>query len=448
MLVPSDKDLSHQPSLVDLGAHPRAFTTAYKLQVLEEIEDSPEEEEAILRREGLMRSQIKYWRRQRARGELDDLNHPNLTPHLRGHQALGHSPSFMPLAFRDSALRIAESAPVRQLFETIWRAKWTVFSTVAVLTTLTVIALLKITPLYSGQALIMLESAQNVQGIDAETAMAGDPQTIETEMEVMRSRRLADRITDQFKLATIEEFNPALQPTSAMSRLSTFVNSLFRPPVSEALNESDRLAENRAVIINELLNNIQLSQQGKSRIISLEVQSKNPVLAAQIANALAEGYIADQLGAKFRRIRRTNAWLNERIAVLRRNVGEAETEIENFRNNSDLLDGELHGQQISQLNAELVGAQAGRSESEARLREAKNSVETLDSPLIRTLNERAAELDREIAERSMEYGLAHPSMVNLQAQKKDLVDQIASESSRNLAGLKNAVRIAQSREAA
>lgn len=433
----------------------REFTALYKLQILEEIEESPEEETAILSREGLTRSQIKYWRRQRARGELDDLSSA-VTPYMRDHQALrGRSPSFMRLAFRDPPLRMAESAPLRQLFETIWRAKWTVISTVAILTTLTLIALAKITPVYSGQSLIMLESVQSAQGLDAETGLAGDPQTIETEMEVMRSRRLADRMIDQFKLAAIEEFNPALQPASLISRVSTFVNSFFGPLVSvssEALSKTDRLAENPAVITNELLDHIQLSQKGKSRVISLEVQSKDPLLAAQLANGLAEGYISDQLGAKFRRIRRTNDWLGERIAVLRRKVAEAETEVENFRNSSDLADllqgqsGDANTQEMSGLNAELVGARGRRSEAEARLREAKNSTETLDSPLIRTLKERATELDRGIAERAMEYGPAHPSMVNLEAQKEDLLDKIASEIRRNVAALENEVRVAYSRE--
>jgi succinoglycan biosynthesis transport protein ExoP len=678
---------------------PRQFTTAYKLWILEEIEENPEEESAILLREGLTPDHIKHWRRQKASGEFDGLIAHRDRSFVKRNSAYpakwqalpDRSFSFNLPTFLDPALRIDQSTPLRDLLETIWRGKWTIISTVTVLTMLTFTVLLRLTPVYSGEALIILESARSVEGIDAEKGLENDPQMLETEMEVMRSRHLASKIVDQFKLAEVEEFNPTLQPTSAISRLATFVNSLLKPPSSvssETLSETDRLAgtgtwafwmktdgvwgtnnsdiENRAVImsrhsgsgsrnglfilqgpatggwlnvqvqnastavcglsgpaasdnlwhhivitysrenggqivlykdgvrsgsctnsatwnfnsqslrlgaspdmfweewkgalddvriynrvllaqditdlyntgrslsssasamtqentsttedlvghwkldessgttapdssgngnagtlangpvwtagkignalsfdgvnnyvnvpssanydsmnqgiiINELLEHIQLSQKGKSRVISLEVKSKDSILAAQIANALAESYIADQLEAKFRRIRRTNNWLKERVAVLRQKVAEAETEVESFRNRSGLIgllrqSGEPNAQEISQMNAELINARARRSEAEARLREAKKFAETLDSPLIRTLKERAAELDHEIAERSTEYGPAHPIIVNLQAQKKDMLDKIASEISQSLTRLENEVRVVHSRE--
>jgi polysaccharide biosynthesis transport protein len=674
---------------------PRQFTTAYKLWILEEIEENPEEESAILLREGLTPDHIKHWRRQKARGEFDGLIAHRGRSLVKRNSAYpakwqaqpNHFSSFNLPTFLDPALRIDQSTQLRDLFEIIWRGKWTIVFTVIVLTMLTFTVLLRLTPVYSGEALIMLESVQSVEGIDAERRLEDDPQMLETEMEVMRSRHLANKIVDQFKLAAVEEFNPTLQPTSAISRLATFVNSLRKPPgpvSSEALSETDRLAGtgtwsfwmktdgvwgtdnsdiqnravimsrhdgsgglfilqwptigwlsvqannastavcslsgpaagenlwhhiaitysranggqivlykdgiqsgsctnsaawnfnnqsfrlgassdtfweewkgtlddvriynrvllaqeitdlyntgrslsssasamtqetisttenlvghwkldessgttasdssgndnagtlangsvwtagkignalsfdgvndyvnvlssanydsmNQAIIVNELLDRIQVSQRGESRVISLEVKSKDSILAAQIANALAEGYIADQLEAKFRRIRRTNNWLKERIAVLRQKVSEAETEVESFRNRSGLTGllrqpGEPNAQEMSQMNAELVNARARRSEAEARLREAKKSAEILDSPLIHTLKERAAELDREIAERSTEYGPAHPIIVNLQAQKKDVLDKIASEISHNLTRLENEVRVVHSRE--
>jgi len=678
---------------------PRRFTTAYKLWILEEIEENPEEEPAILLREGVTPAHVTYWRRQKASGRFDDLiahGGRSLVKRNSAHQAKwqalpDRSSGFNLPTFLDPALRIDQSTPLRDLLDTIWRGKWTIVSTVTVLTMLTFTVLLKLTPVYSGEALVILESPQRVEGIDAEKGLENDPQMLETEMEVMRSRHLASKIVDQFKLAAVEEFNPTLQPTTAISRLAAFVNSLLKPAgsvSSETLSETDRLAgtgtwafwiktdgvwgtnnsdiKNRAVImsrndgssprnglfilqspaiggwlnvqahnasaavcsvsgpaardnlwhhivitysrakggqivlykdgiqkgsctnsaawnynsqplrlgaspdmfweewkgalddvriydrvllapeithlyntggsvnnsasamtqeatlttgdlvghwkfdessgttasdssgngnvgtlangpvwtagkignalsfegvnsyvgvpssanydsmnqgliINELVEHIRLSQMGESRVISLEVKSKDSILAAQIANALVESYIADQLEAKFRRIRRTNNWLKDRIAVLRQKVAEAETEVENFRNKSGLIgllrqSGEPNAQEMSQLNVEIVSARAKGSEAEARLREGKKSAETLDSPVIHSLKERASELDREIAQRSTEYGPAHPITVNLQAQKKEALDKIASEISQNLTRLENEVRVVHSQE--
>lgn len=683
------------------GAKPREFTTAYKLWILEEIDTSPEEETAILQREGLLPAHVKYWRRQKGKGELGGL------VARRGHASIARDPAsltdgqalpersftFKPpwLRYPDSDMRIHDGMQLEELFATIWRGKWIVLCTVCVLVLLTSVVLFTVTPVYSGQALIMLEGAQNAERVEAEMRFVGDIQFIETEMQVMRSRGLAKRVVDQHKLGAVEEFNPTGHATGPISRLANFINPLFGPRHStpkEAPTEADRLAgtgtwafwmktdavwginnsdpNNRAVImsrydsdprnglfilqwpgardghggwvnvsaynsstgvcgllgpaahdnlwhhiavtysrasggqitlykdgvksgsctnsatwnfnnqsvrlgaspaifweewkgalndvriynrallaeeitnlyntrrlqsnsanatsttgdlvghwkldqsrgtaapdssevrnagrlvngptwiagkmgnalffdgvndymnvassekydsinqallIDELLQHIQVSQMGQSRIISVEVESRDPLLAANIANGLGEAYVADQLEAKFRQIRRSNNWLNEHIAVLREKVTQAETEIESFRNRSGLLDllrgqpGEFHGQAISQLNSELSNAGARRSEAEARLREAKNHTETLNSPLIHSLKERVTELDRKIAEQSMEYGPAHPRMANLQVQKKDLLDKVRVEIGRNLGGLKNEVRVARSHEA-
>ncbi|MGH8655643.1 MAG: LamG-like jellyroll fold domain-containing protein [Gammaproteobacteria bacterium] len=684
------------------GAKPRQFTTAYKLWILEELDTSPEEETAILQREGLLPAHVKYWRRQKEKGELGGL------VARRGHASIARDPAslsdgqalpersftFKPpwLRYPDSDIRIHDGMQLEELFATIWRGKWMVLCTVCVLLLLTVVVLFNVTPVYSGQALIMLEGAQNIEGVEGETGLESDAQMLETEMQVMQSRGLAKRVVDQHKLDAVEEFNPTIHATTGpISRLANFVNSLFGPGHSapkEAPTEADRLAgtgtwafwmktdavwginnsdpNNRAVImsrydsdprnglfilqwpgardghggwvnvsaynsstgvcglrgpaahdnlwhhiavtysrassgqitlykdgvksgsctnsatwnfnnqsvrlgasraifweewkgalndvriynrallaeeitnlynarrshsssanatsitgdlvghwkldqsrgtaapdssdvrnagrlvngptwisgkignalsfdgvndyvdvassekydstnhtliIDELLQHIRVSQMGQSRVISVEVESRDPLLAANIANGLGEAYVADQLEAKFRQIRRNNEWLKEHIAVLRGKVTQAETEIESFRNSSGLLDllrgqpGEFHGQAASQLNSELSNAHARRSEAEARLREARNHTETLDSPLMHSLKERVTELDREIAEQSMEYGPAHPRMANLQAQKTDLSDKVALEIRRNLGGLENEVRVARSREA-
>ncbi len=652
------------------GAKPRQFTTAYKLWILEEIDTSPEEETAILQREGLLPAHVKYWRRQKEKGELGGLvarrDHASIArdpASLTDGQALPErSFTFKPawLRYPDSDIRIHEGMQLEELLATIWRGKWMVLCTVCVLVLLTAVVLINITPVYSGQALIMLERVKNVEGVEAETGLAGDLQTIETEMQVMQSRGLAKRVVDQYKLGTVEEFNPTVHATGpnrlagtgawafwmktdavwginnsdtnnravivsrhdsdsrnglfilqwpatrdgaggwinvfaynsstvvcgllgpaahdnlwhhivvTYSRASggqmtlykdgvksasctnsatwSFNNQSFRLGASPAIpweewkgalddvriydrvisdqeimdlylqrtgtttspagnlvghwkldqsrgttapDSSDdgnagRLAHgpvwtagkignalsfdgvnhyvdvassekydstNHTLIIDELLQHMQVSQMGQSRVISIEVESRDPLLAANIANGLGEAYVADQLEAKFRQIRRSNNWLKEHIAVLREKVTQAETEIESFRNRSGLLDllrgqpGEFHGQAASQLNSELSNARARRSEAGARLREAKNHTETLNSPLMHSLKERVTDLDRKIAEQSMEYGPAHPRMANLQVQKKDLVDKVGLEIGRNLGALENEVRVARAHEA-
>jgi len=58
---------------VDSKAKRRRFTAAYKARILEEVDRSPGQTGAILRREGLYSSHLTSWRRQRRAGTLQAL---------------------------------------------------------------------------------------------------------------------------------------------------------------------------------------------------------------------------------------------------------------------------------------------------------------------------------------------------------------------------------------
>lgn len=58
---------------VEPKAKRRRFSAAYKAQILEEVDRSPGQTGAILRREGLYSSHLTSWRRQRRAGTLKAL---------------------------------------------------------------------------------------------------------------------------------------------------------------------------------------------------------------------------------------------------------------------------------------------------------------------------------------------------------------------------------------
>ena len=71
-------------------AHRRRFTAAYKLKILEEIDQASEPGSvgAVLRREGLYSSHLTKWRQQRELGVL-----AGLAPKKRGRKAKAPDPS-------------------------------------------------------------------------------------------------------------------------------------------------------------------------------------------------------------------------------------------------------------------------------------------------------------------------------------------------------------------
>ena len=83
MSVPEKKPEGVDPEVVE-KAQRRRFSASYKLKILEEVDRCSDASERgrILRREGLYRSHISTWRRQRDEGALQ-----GLTPKKRGRKA-------------------------------------------------------------------------------------------------------------------------------------------------------------------------------------------------------------------------------------------------------------------------------------------------------------------------------------------------------------------------
>ena len=81
--------------------------------------------------------------------------------------------------------------------------------------------------------------------------------------------------------------------------------------------------------IEYFLTRLSVSSIGKSYIISVEFESKNPKKAALIANTIIETYIEHQIEAKIEAAQKATAWLDERIRDLQIKVITAETAVEN-----------------------------------------------------------------------------------------------------------------------
>ena len=110
----------------------------------------------------------------------------------------------------------------------------------------------------------------------------------------------------------------------------------------------------------------------KSRVIVIEFQSRDPELAAQVANSIAEGYLVLQQNARQEQAKAAGQWLSGEIDSLRKKVADAESRVEDFRSKSSLFVGTnnttLSNQQMGELNTQLNNARALKSDAESKAR--------------------------------------------------------------------------------
>ena len=360
-------------------------------------------------------------------------------------------------------------ADLREVLHKLWRRKGMILGVTMVLTVIAALVLLHVTELYTAESMVMINDRET-QVVDVEavvSGLAGDAETIESEIEVIKSRGIAERTVDALRLQEDPEFNAALRPPSAVR---AFLDPRTWIPVDWLgvigadgpggdLSAEEHIERQRARIVRVFLGKLDVSAVGLSRVIRIAFTSENPRTAAAVANQLADFYIVSQLEAKFEATQRANEWLSDRVAKLGEAVNQAERAVETFRQRSGLIQGKdttLKIQEISELNTQLVVEQAKRAEAEARLRQvelllngpdgAQAVSKILQSSLIQSLREQQAEVERQAAELSQEFGAMHPSIINIRAETEDLRQKIAQEVNRILHGLRNEVSVATARE--
>ncbi|MAM94875.1 MAG: capsular biosynthesis protein [Parvibaculum sp.] len=355
------------------------------------------------------------------------------------------------------------------IFRTLRKRVGVIVGITVVLTALVAFAVSQMTPLYTGETLVLLDR-QKMQVVDMDAVMSGlspDSAAVDSEVEILRSRDLARRVVEKLALVGDPELNSALREPSPLRWVSpvwllkrgmaALSPSSMEGPADES-GIADRQTES---VVDAVLARTGIARRTTTFVIAISFTSEDPAKAAHIANAIADAYVLDQLEAKFDATRTANAWLSERLSELRTQVTYAERAVAIYRSEHGLEEAAgvtVSEQQLSELNAQLILARASLAEAQAKYNRARQlraqggSVESvadvLASGTISGLRQKQAELAREKANLSAKYGPRHPAIVNIEAQQSDIGSQISAEVSRIIESLANNVSVAKTRVSA
>jgi succinoglycan biosynthesis transport protein ExoP len=328
---------------------------------------------------------------------------------------------------------------------------WVIVPTVLA-AVLSIAAVNLVTPRYKSEARILIDGRENIflrpNGERNEERSALDAEAVTSQVQLLLSRDLARDIIKKNRLAERPEFDPVLQGISPLkSMLALF--GIGRDPFS--LTPEER-------VLDAFFDRFTAYAVDKSRVIVIEFQSRDPELAAQVANSIAEGYLVLQQGARQEQAKSAGQWLSGEIDSLRKKVAEAESRVEDFRSKSSLFVGTnnttLSNQQMGELNTQLNNARALKSDAESKARLIREMLhsgkpieasEVLNSELTRRLSEQRVTLRAQLAEQSSTLLDGHPRIKELKAQLADLDHQLREEASKISRSLDNDSRIAGGR---
>ena len=248
--------------------------------------------------------------------------------------------------------RLGDELELRAVGHAIWSRRWKIFGPAVILSVLAFIVVNASTPLYRSEARILIEGRDNIylrpEADKSFDRSVIDQEAVASQVQVILSRDLALRVIRQLRLGERPEFDPVLNGVST----SATVLSLFglgRDPLR--MTPEERVLE----VYYARLNVFAID---RSRVISVNFKSRDPDLAARVANAVADGYLELQQFIKQEQARAAGQYLSGEIDSMRKKVAEAEARVEDFRSKSNLFTGSnsanLASQQLADIDVRLL----------------------------------------------------------------------------------------------
>jgi capsular exopolysaccharide synthesis family protein len=308
-----------------------------------------------------------------------------------------------------------------------------------------------------------------------------DNATLDSEIEVIRSRDVLIRAIDALQLRSDPEFNGS---AGLLGGIKARWSELLRryggvtPPDNAQRDKTEAeldaiahiLAEPNAAgaaqfptrdeIAGAVLERLKVARVRQTMLLEIRFTSSQAAKSARIANAVAEAYLDDQLAQKKHAAKQSAGLLEEKLASMRLKVAEAERHVEVYKAEHGIFDGEGgHGLTEKELNRQmeqLVAARTQTGEARARYEQAQKLMHTregsatlsevLSSSTIRHLKDQLNAGLRRSAELRTKYGPNHPEMRKAEADVREAQGALDAEVERVVANLKNDLDVAVERQ--
>ena len=283
------------------------------------------------------------------------------------------------------------------------------------------------TPIYQASATILIEpEAAKVLNIQEVTSIGAPTQEYyRTQYEIITSR-------------------PVLQKVVETLNLKQRV-----PAIGAAADPAAALASGVAV-----------EPKRNTRLVLVKAEHADPVLAADIANAVAKQYAKHNLDIKLRGAQDALAWLTEQMTALKSKVQQSSEALQNYRVKVGILgmqeQRQITAAKIMDFNKAYLEAQAHRLSVEAKMNELaqvasdKGGSQTIftvaDNALIQKLKAEASDLEVQKSKLLKTYKDKHPEVLKVQAQIDQVAQRIDTEINTMLRGVQTEYRVAKARE--
>jgi len=260
---------------------------------------------------------------------------------------------------------VDKKTDISHYWAVIVRRKYSIMLLVLLAVLLAGIAVFTATPVYRAAATLLIEpeqpkltSVEDLYGL-----VDNNQQYYLTQIELLKSRTLAEIVVDRLNLRSKPEFSEvpedSIIPFSWLSQESSDDGKI-----------TDQKDHSLDLAVNIFEEHLHVSLTKNTQIIKVAFESASPSLAAEVANALADAYIEDQLVSRVKLTKQATGWLEERLKVLKLNLEVSEKNLQDYMESHSLVDvkgvSTLTANELQELMIKMVNAKTHYSELSKR----------------------------------------------------------------------------------
>lgn len=360
---------------------------------------------------------------------------------------------------------------LRDLWRMVAKHKWLLVG-VAVAGLLVALLLSFVrTPMYVATTSLQVDKraprvVQFGQDLDPMAQELDDRTGLGTQLELLKSRVLAERVIDELRLDRAGALPPpSTAPADAAGTVDAPADPAARGVLERIQDSWNKLREpavaatariNREEVVEAFQETVTVQQVRNSRMLRIEVENADPQLAARIANTMTQSFIALNLERRLESSSYAKTFLEQQLALTKARLEESERRLNQFARERRILTLDEKTNVVNQTFTEFSTALARTEQERIKIESEYNAVranpdsarQVLDNRGIQELKLARSRLDAEYQQNAKIYKEDFPRMQQLRAQINDIDAKIQTEVGFVLDSLAKALEMANSQEAA
>ena len=306
-------------------------------------------------------------------------------------------------------------------------------------------------PTYSARATVQVDQRTarvlGTEDQDASGSLADADRFLQTQVDILHSRTLAEKVADGLSLYKDAQFQASIGSPTDKGGTNT--------------------AEKRSQIVDVLQKGVDINLPRNSRVIGISYASRDRNIASKVANAFATYYIETNLQRKFDQSAYARTFLERQLAQAKSRLEQSEIALIAYARSAQLIDtssgaagnGQDAGQRslttanLVQLNQTYATARSTRVQAEQRWRQAQATPlmslpEVLSNPAIEQLSQKRAELQADYEQERQRHKADYPTVQQAAAGLQEINRQINAIASSVRDSIRDAYLVADRQEQA